>query len=82
MLQIAVDTSFGLMPVRRARSEFVADARTVIPKRVLASSHHRPSVITGTTMRTSSWEPSTVMLLRCHSPEIGVGYAVCSAPVR
>src|SRR5262249_58076544 len=34
MLQIAVDISFGLMPVSRARSEFVADARTETPKRL------------------------------------------------
>ncbi len=34
MVQIAVETSLGLMPVRRARSEFDADARTEMPKRV------------------------------------------------
>ncbi len=36
----------------------------------------------GTTMSTSSCAPSMVMLPTCHSPVIGVGYAVCSDPVR
>ena len=52
--------SFGLMPVRRARSTFVADARTASPNAVCPSSHHRPSVMSGTTMRTSTWLALTV----------------------
>ena len=82
IVQIAVETSFGLIPVSRARSAFDADARTEMPKRVCPSSHHSPSAINGTTISTSSCEPSMVMLLRCHSPVIGVGYAVCRDPVR
>ena len=82
MLQIAVDTSFGFTPVRRARSAFVADARTYTPKRVCPSSHHSPSATRGTTISTSSCGPWTVTLPTCHSPVIGLGNAVCSVPVR
>ena len=34
IVQTAVDMSFGLTPVSRARSEFVDDARTATPNRV------------------------------------------------
>ncbi len=34
IVQIAVDMSLGLMPVMRARSGFVADARTASPNTV------------------------------------------------
>ena len=62
IVQIAVDTSFGLMPVSRARSALVADARTASPKCVCPSSHQSPSVMIGTTMSASSCGPVTVML--------------------
>ena len=48
IVQIAVDIILGLMPVRRARSGLVADARTASPKIVCPSSHHSPIVTTGT----------------------------------
>ena len=40
--QTAVDTSFGLMPVMRARSALVADARTASPKRGVAEQPPQP----------------------------------------
>ena len=49
-----VETIFGLMPVMRARSEFDDAARTESPNAVCPSSHHSPTVMTGTTMSTSS----------------------------
>ena len=43
IVQTPVDTILGLMPVRRARSEFVAAARTASPNAVWPSSHHSPT---------------------------------------
>ena len=83
IVQTAVDTSFGLMPVMRARSTLVADARTASPNAVCPSSHHSPSVMSGTTMSTSSWLAVTSMSRPgCHSPVKGSGNCVCSDPVR
>ena len=42
IVQTPVDTSFGLMPVSRARSALVAAARTASPNAVWPSSHHKP----------------------------------------
>ena len=81
--QTPVDTILGLMPVIRARSEFVAAARTASPNAVCPSSHHMPTVITGTTISTSSWLAVTSMSRPgCHVPVNGNGNWVCSDPVR
>ena len=70
----------------------MAVARTPSPKRMWPRSHHRPSVIIGTTITASSCGPVTVMsctwngptpkLLIDHCEVIGLGYAVWSEPVR
>ena len=79
----ADDTNFGLMPVMRARSTFVADARTASPNAVCPSSHHRPNVMSGTTMSTRIWLADTSMSRNgVHVPENGSGNSVCSDPVR
>ena len=81
--QTPVDTSLGLMPVMRARSELVAAARTASPNAVWPSSHHRPSAISGTTIRISSWLADTSMSSPgCQVPENGCGNCVWSEPVR
>ena len=54
IVQMQVETIFGLTPVRRARSAFVAVARTASPNRVWPSSHHSPIVMMGTTMMARS----------------------------
>ena len=67
----------------RARSEFVAAARTASPNAVCPSSHHSPTVMTGTTISTSSWLADTSMSSPgCHVPLNGTGNCVCSEPVR
>src|SRR3981081_1963682 len=82
MVQIAVDMSFGLIPVSRARSEFVDDARTATPKRVRPKGHQSAVAITGTTMMASSCDPLMVTLPKCHSLVIGLGNAVRRRRVR
>ena len=68
IVQIAVDISFGLMPVMRARSGFVADARTASPNTVRPSSHHSAIVTIGTTISASSCGPVTVTFVICRPP--------------
>ena len=79
----AVETSLGLMPVIRARSALLAAARTWSPNLVWLSSHHKPRVTSGTTIRISSWAALTSMPNPgCHSPSNGRGNWVCRLPVR
>src|SRR5262245_1381207 len=80
IVQIAVDIIFGEMPVRRARSEFVAAARTASPKRVWPSSHHKPTVIAGTMISTRSCGPVNVIEPISQLLQIGVGYCVENSP--
>src|SRR5829696_2565521 len=82
MVQIAVDIIFGLMPVRRARSALVADARTESAKRVCPSNHQSAMAMIGTMINTVSCGPVTVTLPTSHSPVIGVGYWLWNLPVR
>ncbi len=83
MAHTPVDTIFGLMPVMRARSEFDADARTASPNAVCPRIHQSATVMTGTTMRTSSWLAETSMSSPgYHVPLNGTGNCVCSDPVR
>ena len=61
----------------------VAAARTASPNAVWPSSHHSPTVMTGTTISTSSWLAETSMSRPgCHVPLNGSGNCVCSEPVR
>src|ERR1700722_12818255 len=77
-----VDTVLGLIPVRRARSEFDTEARTDSPNFVRLRSHHSPNVVTGTAMMARSWAPLTVMPAPMfHWPLMGLGKLVCRAPV-
>ena len=74
MVHTAVEIILGLIPVRRERSGLATDARTASPNRVWPSSHHMPSVVSGTATRARSWAPLTVMPAPgCHSPWIGLG---------
>jgi hypothetical protein len=83
MAQTPVDTIFGLIPVMRARSEFDAAARTASPNAVCPSTHHSPTVISGTTISTSSWLADTSMPRPGYQvPLNGVGNDVCREPVR
>ena len=67
----------------RARSEFDAEARTASPKAVCPSTHHRPAVMTGTTMRTRSWLADTSMSRPGYQvPVNGNGNWVDNEPVR
>ena len=81
IVHTAVDIIFGLTPVRRARSAFVAAARTDSPNAVRPSSHHSPNVMIGTTIRTRSCGPVRVIDPSSHRLLIGVGYCVENSPV-
>ena len=97
IVQIAVDMSLGLMPVIRARSGFVADARTASPNTVWPRSHHSAIVTIGTTINASSCGPVMTTFVICrwkpprcrrksdeivHFELIGVGKTVWNLPVR
>ena len=57
MAHTRVDTTFGLMPARRARSGLSADALTALPMAVRLRSHPRPRASRGTTRRMVSGGP-------------------------
>jgi hypothetical protein len=78
----ALDTSFGLIPVSRARSVLDAVARTASPKAVCPSSHHSASATSGTVISTTSCPARTVTSSPGdHSPVNGVGNVVWNLPV-
>ena len=52
-----IDTRVGLMPLRRARSRFSADAFTVLPNVVRVRNHERKTATSGTTIRIESCAP-------------------------
>ena len=52
------DTSFGLMPLRRARSRFSADALTLFPNVVRVRNHARNRATIGTMIRIEARRPS------------------------
>ncbi len=83
MVHTPVDTILGLTPVKRARSGLATEARTDSPNFVWLSSHHSPTVVTGTAMSASSCAALMVTPLpSCHCPLNGVGKVVVKVPVR
>ncbi len=68
-----MDTSLGLMPERRARSGFSAEALTALPNAVRLSSHPRPMAMRGTTMRMVSCGPTTRTPAHSFTAPIGTG---------
>src|SRR5581483_9893688 len=83
MAHTAVDTDFGLMPVRRASSGLADDARTDSPNAVWPRPHQSATVTSGTMHNAMSWPgPRTTLPGRCHVVENGVGKAAESEPVR
>ena len=84
-----IDTSFGLMPLRRARSAFSADALTLFPNVVRVKNHARKIATSGTTIRIVNCAPVSRTDPRVKSDPIArgkraagtvmSGYAVASA---
>ena len=73
MAHTRVDTAFGLMPARRARSGLSAEAFTALPIVVRLRSHPRPTASRGTTMRMVSDGPVIRMSAISRTAPMGTG---------